>query len=630
MQKPVTRPYGLWESPFSARSMSSGMRLYDVQWDSDGRTLVWLESRSGKNVLVSVLLDSADAPRDLTDDVSVRAQVGYGGGDFTVSNGTIFFVERKSGQIYRQDIHQGETYSITPAFGHAAAPTVSPNGQWVLYVHSYEDVDVLAVVDAEGQQWPQRLTIGHDFYMQPRWHPDNRRIAYISWDHPHMPWDGTMLYIATLHEWDGPPSVVDSQIIAGGPDVAIFQPEFSPDGRWLAYVSDASGWSHIYIYDLEQGTHRMLTNGETEHGKPAWVQGMHTYGWSHDSQQIYFVRNDKGFGALYRQAVDGGEPEQLAGLDAYTWFEQPALSPTAHKLATIASSSTQSVRLIVWDDTVRIMRRTTTEKVAPSYLSEAKPVSWDIGDGEHVHGLLYSPNSRYNYDAKGFPPAIIRIHGGPTAQAVASFLPEVQFFTTRGYVVLLLNYRGSTGYGRAYMEALRFHWGVRDVEDAISAARYLTEQGIADGSKMVLMGGSAGGYTVLETLCRITGMFKAGICSYGVSDMLSLAADTHKFEARYLDTMLGPLPESSAVYRERSPIFHAHLLNEPVILFQGTEDRIVPREQSDKIADSLRKRGIPHEYHVYEGEGHGWRKPETIEKFYTTIDAFLRKYVLFA
>jgi dipeptidyl aminopeptidase/acylaminoacyl peptidase len=228
------------------------------------------------------------------------------------------------------------------------------------------------------------------------------------------------------------------------------------------------------------------------------------------------------------------------------------------------------------------------------------------------------------------PPAIIKIHGGPSGQAVASFASDVQYFTTRGYAVLLVNYRGSTGYGRPYMDALRGNWGVCDVEDAISGAQYLAAQGLADSERIVLMGGSSGGYTVLEGLCRAPGVFKAGLCMYGISNLFTLAADTHKFESHYLDTLLGPLPQASAIYRERSPIFHAHLIRDPLAIFQGSNDRVVPREQSDTIVAALKRNGVPHEYHVYEDEGHGWRKQETIEAFYTTLEAFLQQYVLFA
>lgn len=622
------RPYGLWDSPLSPLSLASGLRLSDVQWDSDGRTLVWLEGRSGQGVLVCASIDGCDAPRDLTVDLSVRARVGYGGGDFTVAGGHVFFVAT-AGRLYRQALGGGPARAITPEFGYAAAPTSAPDGRWLIYVHSYERNDAIAIVDSEGQQWPQILASGQDFYMQPRWHPQGHRIAYIAWDHPQMPWDGTTLYLAHVRAGD-PPVVTQTEALAGGPDVAIFQPEFSPDGRWLAYVSDESGWGQIYLYDLEHSTRRQLTTAAAEHGTPAWGQGMRTYGWSHDSQHIYFVRNEHGFGQLYKQSITADQAEVVAGLEPYTWIEQPAISPMAAAVAAITSSSTRPARLVVTGETLaRVLRRTTTEHVEPAELAEAQPITWETDEGAQVHGLLYVPSSQ-RFESSGLPPAIIKIHGGPTSQACASFDAQVQFFTTRGYAVLAVNYRGSTGYGRAYMEALRGNLGVFDVADAVSGAQYLAAQGLADGDRLVIMGGSAGGYTVLEALCRAPGVFKAGLCFYGVSNLFTLTTDTHKFEERYLDALLGPLPEASAIYRERSPIFHAELIKDPIAIFQGDIDDIVPRAQSDSIVESLRRRGVPHVYHVYEGEGHGWRKQATIEAFYNAIDAFLRQYVLFA
>lgn len=625
-----TQAYGLWPSPLSPRSLAGGLRLYDVQWDSDGQTLVWLEGRSDRGVLVCAPADGSSALRDLTVDISVRARVGYGGGDFTVSQGLVFFVAADSGRLYRQALAGGAAQAITPAFGRAAAPVLSPDGRWLLFVHSYEDIDSLALVDAAGAQWPQRLVQGHDFYMQPCWHPDGRRIAYVAWNHPLMPWDGTTLYLAELSR-DGAPVVTATHVIAGGDDVAVFQPAFSPDGRWLSYVADQSGVGQIYLYDLASGNERMLTAGSGEHGQPAWAQGMRSYGWGHDSQTIFLTRSEYGIRRLSAQPIAGGTARELQPAAGYSWFDQPACSPTAAVVASIASASTRPPRLVVADtNRMRVARYTTTETISADELAPAQPISWRSAGGVEVHGLLYLPRG-YQPGGDGLlPPAIVRIHGGPTGQSTAAYSAPTQFFTTRGYVVLDVNYRGSTGYGRAYMLALRENWGICDVEDAISAAQHLADARIADPARLVIMGGSAGGYTVLEALCRAPGRFRAGLCMYGVSNLFGLAADTHKFEARYLDSMVGPLPAASDRYRDRSPLFHADLIKDPLAVFQGSEDRVVPQDQSDSIVASLRRRGVPHEYHLYAGEGHGWRKQETIEAFYTALEKFLQQYVLFA
>jgi len=626
------RQYGLWDSPIQPKSLAYGLRLSGVAWDSDGRTLLWLEGRSDRGVLVCAR--PGEAPRDLTTDLSVRARVGYGGGDFTVAGGYVYFVA-SSGRLYRQPLEPGPAVPLTPEYGYAASPTVSPDGRWVLFVHHYEGTDGLAVVDVEGGQWPQKLVYGDDFYMQPRWHPDGDKIAWISWNHPQMPWDGTTLKLATLRV-DGPglPTVDEILPVAGGDEVAIFQPEFSPDGRYLAYVSDESEWSNLTLYDLIEDRRQALTAGEAEIGAPAWVQGIRTFGFSRDGKALFFFRLKTGVRRLWVCDLAEGVASEIASpLSAYTWLSQIAVSPREDVLAFVASSGTVPGRLVTWrvgsQEPVRIWRRSSDENVSPEDLSTPQPLSWPAADGTDVHGLYYPPHSNV-FTSTGLPPAIVLVHGGPTGQVVAEYDGRAQFFATRGYAALQVNYRGSTGYGREYRNMLRENWGIYDVEDAIGGGRHLAEAGLADPDKLVIMGGSAGGYTVLQTLVTHPGFFKAGICLYGVSNLFTLAADTHKFEERYLDSLIGSLPEASARYRERSPLFAADRIADPVALFQGEDDRVVPKAQSDEIVASLRARGVPHVYHVYEGEGHGWRKSETIEDFYGRVEAFLKQHVLFA
>ncbi|MEI8306136.1 MAG: prolyl oligopeptidase family serine peptidase [Chloroflexales bacterium] len=627
-----TQPFGLWPSPITPRSLAGDLRLGDVQWDSDGRYIVWLESRGARGVLVCADSHGHDAPRDLTPgDLSVRARLGYGGGEFCVGHGYVFFVEGGSARIFRQALKGGPATPVTPAFGQSAAPTLSPNGRWLLYVHSDGGEDCLAVVPADGSQWPQRLITGHDFFMQPCWHPAGDRVAYVAWDFPHMPWDGTSLYVASLDVSGPVPVACDPRLLAGGADVAIFQPTFAPNGNALAYVSDESGWGQIYVRDMGDESVRLLTDGTAEHAAPAWVQGLRTFSWSRDSAKIYYLRNSSGTRRVMVQPVSGGPAQILSTGEGYTWFDYPSASPTDDALAGIASSSLIPARVVVSSRTgTRILRRSSGEFIPAGHLSVALPVNWPTAGGNTAHGILYLPTG-YSPGHEGVrPPAIIRIHGGPTDQACASYNANTQFFTTRGYAVLEVNYRGSTGYGRSYMLALRERWGICDVEDAVSAARYLSDAGMADPNRLVIYGGSAGGYTVLESLCRAPGTFRAGICLYGVSNLFSLAADSHKFEAHYLDLLVGSLPETANRYRERSPIFHANLIRDPVAIFQGAEDTVVPPAQSEEIVAALRQGGVPHIYHLYPGEGHGWRRPETIEAFYTAVEAFLRQYVIFA
>ena len=628
--------YGLWESPITPRQLALGVRLSDVAWDTDGETLVWLEGRSGQGVLVAKR--RGEAPRDLTAERSVRARVGYGGGDFTVFDGTVYFASE--GRLYCQPLREGVARPITPPYGEAASPRVSPNGKWLLFVHSDGVEDVLAIVDTEGRFWPQRLASGRDFYMQPCWHPSREQVAWIAWDHPRMPWEGADLTLASLTiVGDGLPRVRESERIAGGNEVAIFQPEFSPDGHSLAYVSDESGYGNLFLYDLTEKTHHRLTTGEEDLSTPAWVQGLHTYGFNWDGSSILYRARENGIDRLLRidLAMENvttpvGAPIGVPLMD-YTLLQQIAPSPTEEAVALIAQSAQIPARVVTCalteETSSRIHRYSSTETIPREDLSQPEPLSWETSDKKEAYGLYYPPCNGA-FVGNGLPPTIVQVHGGPTSQYTIGYHATTQFFTSRGYAVLEVNYRGSTGYGREYRDALQKNWGMLDVEDTVSGVRFLAESGRADPDRLVVMGGSAGGYTVLRVLTEYPGVFRAAVCMYGVSDLFALALETHKLEAHYLDGLIGKLPEASAIYRERSPIFSAERITDPIAIFQGEDDRVVPKEQSEKIVASLRSRGIPHEYHVYAGEGHGWRKTETIEAFYRDVERFLRKNVLFA
>ena len=604
--------------------VGSDVRLMDVGWDTDSETLVWLENRGGQGVLV--VQSGLDAPRDLTgEDMSVRGRVGYGGGDFTIADSIVYFAG-PHGRLYRLALDGGKPRPIAPGFGSAAAPQVSPDGRWVVYVHTYEDVDGLAVVDTNGTMWPRKLAYGSDFVMQPVWHPDGQYLAYIAWDHPNMPWDGTQLNLGKLaYDHDGVPYLESIETIAGDPQTAIFQPAFSPDGRYLSYISNETGWGHLYIHNLETGERIQITHGEVEHGTPAWVQGLRVYCWGSDT--LYFLRNVEGFLSLHRYNFDTQKETQNFALRHYSSMGQPTLSDSG-ALAMIASSSTISPRVISFtaQGGVRVHRRAGTETLFPQQLSQARAIRWDDDNNHTIYGLYYPPASD-RFESIGPPPLVVEIHGGPSSQTTAGYRAEVQFFTTRGYAVLCVNYRGSTGYGRDYLRQLDGQWGVADVEDAASGVAYLVAEGLADPSRVVIMGGSAGGYTVLQSLINKPGVYKAGVCRYGVTNLFTLVQETHKFEARYTDKLVGKLPETADIYRERSPIFRADQIHDPLVVFQGSDDQVVPLNQAETLVAALKG---PNEYHVYQGEGHGFRKPEHVEHYYETMLRFLTQYVIYA
>lgn len=660
----LRRPYGLWESPLSPGRLALRLGLTDVQWAGAGQLVVWHEERADRGVL-SAWREGEVAARDLVVDPPVRARLGYGGGHFGAGPDAVIFVS--SGRLFRRDLAAGPPRPITPPFGQAALPALSPDGRWVAFVHSDGETDVLACVPAGGEAWPARLVAGDDFYMQPAWHPSGQQLAFVAWNHPRMPWEGSLLQLAELEADGGRLQLRRVRTLAGGDDTPVFQPAFSPDGRYLAFVAEVDGWFNVHLLRAADGQPVAVVRDEAEHAVAAWRQGMRTLAWSADSRRLYYVRNHRGFAQLCCYDLEAGRARPVQGLEAYTLIEQPAVAQPAlapggagdgvgsgaghragagaghgagcaaraDRLAFLGSAAGQPTRLVLAEidpatltaQSVRVLRYTDPEDLPAGLFAQPRPVSWAAADGSLVFGLYYPPTNP-RFVADGLPPAIVRVHGGPTAQARPGWSPEVQFFTSRGYAVLEVNYRGSTGYGRAYRKALEGRWGVVDVEDCVSAARFLGEQALADPTRLAMAGASAGGFTVLRTLILYPGVFRAALCQFGVTDLVQLAQQTHKFERHYLDSLVGPLPQAAALYRERSPLLAAERIQDPVAIFQGDQDPVVPKSQADRLVEALRRRGVPHEYHVFAGEGHGWRQPHTIEAYLRAAEAFLRRHLL--
>ena len=620
-QKKIRQAYGAWKSPITPELIGAATRLNDVQWDSDGQTLVWLEGRSGTGVLVAQPL--GEAPYELSGEVNVRGGVGYGGGEFTIQNGLIVF-SASDGRLYRRNLGKGFPRPITPAFGGLASPALSPDNAFTAFVHSYEGKDVLAWVDTAGKLWPQVLAQGADFYMQPVWHPSGKRLAWVEWDHPNMPWDGARLMAADLT--GDLPRIASAQQWAGGPETPILQPAFSPDGRYLSYIQNEGEWDQLVLRDLETGEVRTLI-ADASLLDPAWVQGVVVQGWMPDSRKIVFLQGDSGRVGLRQVDIVSGKVINL-GLADYTSLSQPHVS-RGGQIALLASSPQTSGRVIsLAGESVTIHQRSTAESIPEVDLPQPVEIQWSSSDGARVYGI-YSPPANGRYEGPGLPPAVIYIHGGPTSAVGIGYHLDAAFFTSRGYGYLEVNYRGSTGYGRSYRDALKGHWGHLDVLDAAEGAKALVDQGLADPNKLIIKGGSAGGYTVLNALIHYPGLFKAGICSYGVSNLFTLAMDTHKFEERYTDSLVGALPEAAEKYHEWSPVFHADRIRDAVIVFQGEEDKVVPPSQSEEIVSALKANGVTYEYHLYPGEGHGFRKSDTLKAYYKAIERFLLQNVIY-
>ena len=618
-------PFGLWPSPISPLMVSRSVRLDEVVWDQAGETVVCVERRDGRGTVMAYPI--GDAPKELTPENSVRGGVGYGGGELTASHGCVFFADR-DGRLYRRPLGYGSPVPVTPPFGAAASPAVSPDGRWLVYVFSDGNTDLIGLVDAEGQDWPRQLARGADFYMQPAWHPDGNRLAWVEWDHPNMPWDGTRLMLGQLA--GETPHISETIHIAGDDETPASQPMFSPDGRWLSYITSNGEWEDLIARDLESGQERTLVKGDGFMlSLPAWVQGTRSQGWSPSSQWIYYFRNQQGMFSLWKVELQTGQSTRIPTAP-YTHLTQLSVCPTREEIVFKASSPSIPGRIVRWDGKrLRTVARGDAESISPEMLAEPQLIQWQAPDGMTVSGFYYPPQHT-DYMGQGLPPVIVNVHGGPTSQQDLSFSYERNYLTTRGYGCFDLNFRGSTGYGRSYQLAQRGRWGEVDVEDAAGAARALIAQKLADPEKLVIHGGSSGGYAVLNTLIHHPGLYKAGVCLYGVSNLFGLAMDTHKFEAHYNDSLLGPLPEAAGRYHAWSPVFHADRIRDPLAIFQGADDRVVPPEQSEEIVSALRRHGVPHIYHLYEGEGHGFRRSETIADYLRRTERFLQEFVLFA
>ena len=412
----------------------------------------------------------------------------------------------------------------------------------------------------------------------------------------------------------------------GDQDVPVFQRAFSPAGRTLRYITNRGEWDQLVLLNLESGEKQILLEDKSLL-RPAWVQGLRSYAWHPDGQVIYIIESCNASHILHCVNIHTKTVEQIE-LGDYINLGQIDISKTG-KLALIAQSPRIPARVITLENgQVEIVARSQSESIHEADLAMPEHIEWPTSDGAHAYGIYYPPTNLH-YSAEGLPPVVVAIHGGPTSQATVGFSLDRLFFTSRGYAFLEVNYRGSTGFGRAYREALRHAWGPLDMQDTMEGAQAMVAQGLADPHKLVVKGGSAGGFTVLNALIHYPGMFKAGLCSYGVSNLFTLAMDTHKFEAHYNDFLVGQLPEAAERFQEWSPEYHADQIRDPLAIFQGSEDKVVPPEQSERVVERLRAKGVPYVYRLYEGEGHGFRKAETLVDYYQTAERFLREHVIF-
>jgi dipeptidyl aminopeptidase/acylaminoacyl peptidase len=620
---PTVAPYGSWSSPIDAATVAgSGRRLGAPAIAEDG-AVWWAEGRPDEGGRVVLVRQAPGGePQAVTPaGMNVRTRVHeYGGGAWRLAApDLVLFVDFADQRLYRQRPGE-EPAAISPE---PAAPgalryadmRLAPDGRTVVCVRERdaepEPVNEIVALPLDGAEEPRVLARGRDFYSFPRVSPDGEWLAWTCWDHPNMPWDGTELWIAPLSDSG------EERLIAGGPEESIFQPEWGPDGR-LHFASDRDGWWNLYRarepgteLSGEEGSLVQLTEEEADFAHPQWLFGGATFAFL-DSGAIACVRCKQGEERLALLEPGGWEAADL-GLP-FTSFGFPSLSARGSKVAFAAASPESETAVVVYDAESReteVVRSAGEEAVDPSYVSRPRPIEFATGEGEVAYGFYYPPaNPEFEAPAGEAPPLIVESHGGPTSHATPALEAEYLYWTSRGFGVVDVNYRGSSGYGREFRNKLRGTWGLVDNEDCVSAALHLAEEGLADRERLAIRGGSAGGYA---TLCALTfhDAFAAGASYFGVADAGALAEDTHKFESRYLDRLIGPYPEQAELYRERSPIHHVEQLQVPVILLQGLEDKVVPPNQAETMAAALERNGVPYAYLAFEGEQHGFRKAET-------------------
>ena len=616
--------YGTWESEISPQMVaSSAIRYAELRLDGDDT--YWLEGRPGEQGRSVIVRRRNGVNEDvLPATYSARSRVHeYGGGAYTVHAGSIWFVNDADQQVYAID--QGEVSRVTSEPGCRFADLLYDPVHQCLYAvredyrdeQGQEPINTLVVIR---DQTVQIVAAGEDFYASPTPSPDGKYLAWISWNHPHMPWDQTSLWLAVITE-SGEARTPDRLLDTAGE--SVFQPAWSADGS-LYFANDARGWWQLYRVSqpADTGDAELVCDYEAEMGLPQWQFAMRTFAFQ-DENRVIAVICEQGIWRLVRVCTNTGEIEALD--TPYNSFS--SLAANGQRAVMIGAGALHSDEVAEYDyqsGTVRACLEHKQLPVGREWFSSAEPVEFSTSHGDVAHGFYYAPVNPLTEALAGeLPPLLIMTHGGPTGATPASLNFKTQFWTSRGFAVLDVNYRGSTGYGRAYRELLKGKWGVYDVDDVVAGARFLVEQGKADPERLAIRGGSAGGYTTLAAL-TFTGMFRAGASYYGIGDLETLARDTHKFEARYLDSLIGPYPQQRALYRQRSPINHVEQLSCPVIFLQGAEDKVVPPRQAEDMAAALTAKGIDNRLLMFAGEQHGFRRAETIMQ---TLEAELEFYL---
>jgi dipeptidyl aminopeptidase/acylaminoacyl peptidase len=597
----VEAPYGTWKSPITPELLVAEAVRVGGPGESDGQ-IYFSELRPAEKGRTTLIRKTPQGTIEelIPSPYNVRSTVHeYGGGSSLVRGDSVYFSNFSDQQLYLRD-GKGKISKFTNEEGCRFTDGCA-SGDLLFYVmesHKEAVDNCIVAINEKGEV--RRIAEESDFYSAPRVSPDGKQLAYYCWNHPNMPWDGGELRVADLNE-DG--TLGKTEVVAGSVNESICQHSWGPDGR-LYYISDRSGWWNLYC----EG--EALYPMEAEIGFPQWTFGQTFFDfWGKD--QIVFIYSKLGFDSL--AVLKDGNITELSV--PFTAIED--ISITGDHLYFVGSSPKIPSSLVQYNlatNEWHIFKKSRELTIPHQYISTAQAIEFPSTGGRTSYGFYYPPkNQRFRGLEGEFPPLLVLSHGGPTAHSSPGFNLEIQYWTSRGVAVVDVNYGGSSGYGRPYRELLNGQWGVVDVDDCTNAALYCAEMGLADRERLCIAGGSAGGFTTLACLA-FRDVFKAGASYFGVSDLEGLTLDTHKFESRYLDGLVGPYPAARDLYTERSPIHHADQIKCPIILLQGDEDKIVPPPQSEKMYQSLLKRGIPTAYLLFKNEQHGFRQSENIKR----------------
>ncbi|MEJ3657590.1 S9 family peptidase [Actinomycetes bacterium KLBMP 9759] len=623
-------PFGSWPTPITSELVvASAVRLSELQ--VDGADVVWSEGRPDEGGRTQLVRRAPDGTLTelLPEGMNARSAVHeYGGAGWWVRDGVTWFAEWADQRLYRIG-PDGTPVAITPEPAEPRADRyadgdVAPDGASIVCVREHHDGPTarevrneIVRIAAHAESKPEVLVSGPDFVAAPRLSPDGTKVAWIQWDHPSMPWDSTELVVQDIETGE-------RTVVAGGRDESVTEPRWQPDGS-LWFISDRTDWWNLYRWTPGSDIAAMVRI-DAEIGDPPWRFGAARYAVRPDGS-VVFARHRDGYDGLGLRHGDG----TVVDLDLPFSAVGAVRTDASGAVLVVAGSPTAEAGVHLVDPealAVTTLRPPRDLRVDPGYISVPEHVSFPSVDGQGAkrtaHALVYAPSNPDRTGPEGeLPPLIVMIHGGPTAAASPAFSVAVQYWTSRGFAVADVNYGGSTGYGRAYREQLRGNWGVVDVADCMAAASWLARQGRVDATRMAITGGSAGGYTALAALASVDTPFAAGGSHYGIADLEAIAAESHKFESRYTDQLVGPYPEARDLYVERSPIHHVDRFTRPLIVLQGSEDKVVPPNQSEMIVEALRARGMPVAYLLFEGEQHGFRRAENIR---AALDAELSFY----